>query len=315
MRIRTTHNRGFSNKTFRSLFRGDDRVIAGVCSGIAQRLEVDSVVVRVTAVVLFVCTAGLVTIPYVVLAVLMPASPDADDLVDVDPLSVASDRYQEVVEAKKTAPQGSLEQYGVQADAGHVPPRPPQGKDVRAVPQAAYIAYRHTSDREPYGFSRGRRAVLVATVAAAAAVLFLSSINSFILRHPEQELINFWPVAFIVVGITFLVCFYDCVSFAIRVSVMLFCLELCGAFLPFALGICPPWSLERIGAVPVLFAIVGCASLLWGFVCKRSEGLVVAAIVFIGTLVFAMIDMGLFERSLAAASYSTHNITSPLFRS
>lgn len=77
----------------------------------------------------------------------------------------------------------------------------------------------------------------------------------------------------------------------------------------------PPWSLERIGAAPVLFAIVGCASLLWGFVCKRSEGLVVAAIVFIGTLVFAMIDMGLFERSLAAASYSTHNITSPLFRS
>ena len=315
MRIRTTHNRGLSGRAFRSLFRGDDRVIAGVCSGIAQRLEVDSVVVRVTAVVLFVCTAGLVTIPYVVLAFLMPASPDVDDLVDVDPLSVASDRYQEVVEAKKTAPQGSLEQYGVQADAGHVPPRPPQGKGVHAVPQAAYIAYRHTSDQEPYGFSWGRRVVLVATVAAAATALFLASINSFILRHPEQELINFWPVAFIVIGITFLVCFYDCVSFAIRVSTMLFCLELCGVLLPFTLGICPPWSVERIGVVPMLFAGVGCACLLWSCIYRRSEGVVVAAMVFIGALVFAMIDIGLFERSLAAASYSTHNITSPLFRS
>ena len=48
--------------------RGEDKVIAGVCSGIAERFDADAVLVRVTAVVLLVCTFGLVAIPYVAFA-------------------------------------------------------------------------------------------------------------------------------------------------------------------------------------------------------------------------------------------------------
>ena len=44
-----------------TLYRGNDKVLAGVCDGIAQRLDVDAVVARVTCVVLFLCTAGIIT--------------------------------------------------------------------------------------------------------------------------------------------------------------------------------------------------------------------------------------------------------------
>ena len=41
-----------------ALTRGEDRIIAGVCSGIAERIDADAVLVRVTAVVLLICTFG-----------------------------------------------------------------------------------------------------------------------------------------------------------------------------------------------------------------------------------------------------------------
>ena len=82
-----------------ALTRGEDRIIAGVCSGIAERIDADAVLVRVTAVVLLVCTFGLVAVPYIAFAAFLPTSGGEGKLLNVSPLDVCSDRYHRVVEA------------------------------------------------------------------------------------------------------------------------------------------------------------------------------------------------------------------------
>ena len=57
------HTDHLATKASSVIYKGNDKVLAGVCDGIAQYLEVDSTVARVTCVVLFICTAGIIHYP------------------------------------------------------------------------------------------------------------------------------------------------------------------------------------------------------------------------------------------------------------
>lgn len=109
--------------------KGDERVVAGVCAGIADYLDADAISVRVTAVVLLISTVGVIAIPYMVLAVLMPCDRCGNEPLDIDPTSIASDRYRQVVVKKG----GTQSDRAVLADSGHVPPCP------RAKPWACRV--------------------------------------------------------------------------------------------------------------------------------------------------------------------------------
>lgn len=50
----------------------DDKVVAGVCGGLADRLGVDSTIVRILAVVATLLGAGSLVVAYVVAWALMP---------------------------------------------------------------------------------------------------------------------------------------------------------------------------------------------------------------------------------------------------
>lgn len=54
------------------LYRSDDAVIAGVCAGIAERVDVDPVIVRILAVLVCVSTFGFALVAYVVLWLVLP---------------------------------------------------------------------------------------------------------------------------------------------------------------------------------------------------------------------------------------------------
>lgn len=297
-----------------TLYRGNDKVLAGVCDGIAQRLDVDAVVARVTCIVLFISTAGIITIPYLVLAFVLPKQPNDNEMLDVHPVSVVSDRYEEVVEAQKPTSTTTPERYGVQADAGHVPPVPPQGDGVNVGQQSTYIPYRHTEVQNGNSESHTNRVLIVITVAVAMTALFIAMANSTIARHPGLEVIDFWPELLIVAGTTLLVCFYDRLSFVVRITGLIFCVELTFALLPFTLGICPLHSLERISFVPVVFCLLGLVCFIDSLIKKRSMSLVIMVLFFGIALIWMLGEVGLVERLLVAASYSRHNITTPLFR-
>lgn len=295
-----------------SLHKGNDKVLMGVCDGIANCLEVDPIVVRVTWVVLTISTLGIAVIPYVVLAYFLPERPDKSVVVDVSPVSVVSDRYSEVVDARKVDASAALHRYGVHADAGHVPPVPPKGEDVHIERPGIYFAYRHSKESGKVQSSRKDRILLVIAVIAALLALMVTMANSFIVRHPDLEIFDFWPELFVVIGITVLVCFYDKVPFSLRIIGMVFCIELTCLFLPFTLGICPLRSLDRLSFVPGFLIVASLGSFIYYLVQKNIDALVVMVVLFGLALFWIMGEVGLFERIMVLTSYSKHNITSPL---
>lgn len=64
-----------SNILTKRLYRNrKDKIIAGVCGGLAKYFEIDPVIVRIVALILLV-TAGIGIIPYLILWIAMPNKP------------------------------------------------------------------------------------------------------------------------------------------------------------------------------------------------------------------------------------------------
>jgi len=57
------------------LYKGENRMLCGVCSGIAEYFNIDPTLVRVLAVI-FGCIAGSGVLAYIVAAVIMPTKND-----------------------------------------------------------------------------------------------------------------------------------------------------------------------------------------------------------------------------------------------
>ena len=68
----------------RKLYRSrQDRMVAGVCGGLAAYLDVDPTLVRVATVLLAALTQGAVLVAYVVMAIVVPEDP-AEDTTQTD---------------------------------------------------------------------------------------------------------------------------------------------------------------------------------------------------------------------------------------
>jgi len=59
----------------KKLYRSHNKIIAGVCSGIAEYFEIDPTVVRLGA-VLFSLAGGSGILAYIIAAVIMPEKPE-----------------------------------------------------------------------------------------------------------------------------------------------------------------------------------------------------------------------------------------------
>jgi phage shock protein C len=61
------------DRLFRSV---DDRLLAGVAGGVAERLDADPSIIRIVWALLIVLTGGLALVVYIVMAVVVPEAPD-----------------------------------------------------------------------------------------------------------------------------------------------------------------------------------------------------------------------------------------------
>lgn len=294
-----------------SLTKGHDRVIAGVCSGIAERLDVDAVVARVTAIVLAVCTAGLVVIPYIVLAIVLPAPQVEDEPVDVDPLAITSDRYRHV--ADKPAGRPASDNYGVRADSGHRPPRPPEAAE-RLVGGDLHTTPPRPAERDQRRVALRVRGLVVFALAAALTVLVAVVAYLFVSNVPGVRLSGFWPLFFLVAGTVVLVCLTEELSLGVRLCGLVLCSEVCLTLLPFTLGICPPSSLDRLGDVCIImwFAVALC--LLAAIIFHRGDLLALSVGLLAVTIAVTFVEIGAVERLAAFSSYMHHNSSVPFFR-
>lgn len=297
-------------KTRPTVTRGEDCLIAGVCSGLAERLDADAVVVRVTAVVLLICTFGLVTIPYIALAAFLPASCEGK-LLNVNPTGVCSDRYQRVVDTRAKRAE-TLRSYGVHADAGHMPPVPP-GASGAARP-AAPVPAPVRNLTEPEAPSQRRRIPIVVALVVLTTLLFVGAVNYLISRIPGASIWGFWPVLLIVVGTTALVCFADKAPLALRLCGLVACIELCIGLLPFTLGICPLRCLDRLSDLSMLVWLAVAACLIIAFAFDRLDFLALGVGLIAVALAVTYFDLGVYDRLVMFSSYSRHNITLSLLK-
>ncbi len=69
-----------SNK---KLCRSDNKILAGVCAGLADYFDLDPTVVRVVYAALSVFSAGFPgLLLYIIMAVIMPSATHSDDFID-----------------------------------------------------------------------------------------------------------------------------------------------------------------------------------------------------------------------------------------
>lgn len=61
------------DRLYRSM---DDRLLAGVAGGVAERLDADPSIIRVAWALLVVLTGGLALVAYVIMAIVVPEAPD-----------------------------------------------------------------------------------------------------------------------------------------------------------------------------------------------------------------------------------------------
>lgn len=293
-----------------ALTRGEDRIIAGVCSGIAERIDADAVLVRVTAVVLLICTFGLVVVPYIAFAAFLSSSDGEGKPLNVSPLDVCSDRYHRVVEAG-VARVEALRNYGIHADAGHIPPMPPASSGVSrpipSVPTQSVVVNDGNKAR--------KRAPVVLALVTLTTLFFVFLANYWVSRIPGVSFWGFWPVLLIVAGTTLLVCFADKAPLRLRLCGLVVCIELCIALLPFSLGICPPHSLGRLTDLPALIWLSVAACLIIACAFDRIDFLALGVGLIAVALVVSYLDIGVFDRLVAFSSYSHHNTALSLLRS
>jgi len=55
----------------------DDKMLAGVCGGLAEYFNIDPTIVRLIAVIIALCTGGSAIIAYIALAIIVPQHPDS----------------------------------------------------------------------------------------------------------------------------------------------------------------------------------------------------------------------------------------------
>lgn len=76
----------------KKLYRSDDSVIAGVCAGLAEYLDVDSAVVRILSVLLLAASGGLAGVLYLIMWLILP--PPVVATPGTIPASASADGYQ-----------------------------------------------------------------------------------------------------------------------------------------------------------------------------------------------------------------------------
>ncbi len=164
-----------------------DRMISGVCGGVAREMNLDPTLVRVIVVVLTLITQGGFAIAYLVMAFAIPEEPLVNETVTG---SVPAPPAAGATEVEKTMAENMSEQTA-QDTAPSAPPVPP-------VPPAPQVTAPYVPPSTPAGPSKssGRGGVGFGILLVLVGLALLA--NQFV---PDFDLWRYWPVAVIVVGI------------------------------------------------------------------------------------------------------------------
>ena len=157
----------------------DDRMLAGVAGGVAEMLDADPSIIRITWALLAVLTGGLALLVYVVMAIVVPERPEGMPI------------------GSPWAPgNGAAGQDAATPDAGPVPEGGWRAPDGSTVPMGATAPAPSAGRRRRDPADRARGGVVV-------GLLFILIGGVFLIRQlvPAFDLGLWWPTVAIGVGI------------------------------------------------------------------------------------------------------------------
>lgn len=327
----------------KKLMRGS-RVLGGVCSGIATYFNVDVILVRVAAVILACCSAGIIIIPYVALWMLLPAEkPDQDSMraVEVNPASIQSDIYGRVVDSRQDDTPPPTIPFAVNAGAGHIPPKPPVGAEgytqtyggtpyvspgtgpVYGGPGAAGPTFNSPAASGPLPppptplprESKKKESpmfLVVGVLTLLLIVLFTLYARLFAGMVPGSQYTQFFPILFAVVGVVLLVVPFKKRSLAVRLCSFLLCVEAAFLLLPFSLGLVPFQVIWWMSIETWLFWVLFLAMFVVALVLRKEPLLLAAVAIFFIAILITFDDVGVFDRlELLFELHGPHKVPYP----
>lgn len=173
----------------------DERMLAGVAGGLAERFDLDPSLVRVLWVLLALFSGGLFLLAYVAMAIVVPEEPVGADgwagrpTAEADPGAVPG----WAAPAAATAAASTAFSAGPPSTGG-------DPESIPAVPPASAQPSWAVSGRERRRERRGGGAII-------AGVILVLIGGFFLLRTmvPQIDFGAFWPVILIVIGIALVV--------------------------------------------------------------------------------------------------------------
>ncbi len=174
----------------RKLYRSrSDRMIAGVCGGLAEYLSLDPTLVRVGVVLLAVVSQGGIVIAYFVMALVVPEEPLGDTVSAWDtPIPTApANQGGTAMNEEQTTGTNAPENAGFEA---------PQSTEYQSpVPPAAQ--WTPTPVPAPESKHRSRRGIGFGIILVLVGVLLL--VNQFV---PGIDIWRFWPLLIVAAGLS-----------------------------------------------------------------------------------------------------------------
>jgi phage shock protein PspC (stress-responsive transcriptional regulator) len=170
------------------IYRGTDRIIGGVCSGLAEGLHLDPIWVRLAFVVL-AFAQGIGVVLYVVLLVIMPERaadrPAGRNAFD----SMANDMKRAWAELRRQF--GGRPSAAPSTEATATPTAPPATGDPSATTQVVPLA-------PPARPGTYNQSLVLGVILVLVGLAFLAANTGFV------NWSEIWPIALIVVGVVLL---------------------------------------------------------------------------------------------------------------
>lgn len=158
-----------------------DRVISGVCGGLAEYFEIDPTLVRVAVVVLGLLTQGGILIAYLIMAVVVPEEPVSDSTASPAAAYAASASTPE-------------EGFAVtESETRTAPPTPETPPPVLPAPVAPSVP--------PYAPATAPRAHSARGLWWGLALIVVGMILLADQLLPGVSLWQYWPVIIVVIGL------------------------------------------------------------------------------------------------------------------
>lgn len=171
----------------KKLYRSrNDRMVSGVCGGLAEYVSLDPTLVRVGVVLLAIASQGAIVIAYFVMAIVVPEEPLGDTVS-------AWDTPTPTAPANQGGTAMSDEQTNVPENSGF---EAPQSTEYQTTVQPA-AQWTPVPAQAPESKRRGRRGVGFGIVLVLIGVLLL--VNEFV---PGVDVWRFWPLLIVAAGLS-----------------------------------------------------------------------------------------------------------------